>query len=246
MYNDIVTRIPADEDEMWGLLWEQFEYVRHVLWELPVESKEDALSNKYHRKFDGKAQRNGMLVIRYRNASGELGQREHFLKMGRDLLPYVHQVLDERALTPEFVQQWGKIMFCHGYIASYVFDDTDDMFGERNRRKGASASNRTPQRVFLARLLLWFIDTQKQTPQQAEASSAKAIRAFINSGQSSQLPAGYDVAWLQTLLFQGKDADRIVSTMSQKNKSEDELRKLAAVKIEELPPIELLVPATRP
>jgi hypothetical protein len=137
-------------------------------------------------------------------------------------------------------------MFCHGYIASYVFDDTDDLFGERNRHKAKLLTDRTPQRVFLSRLLLWFMDERKQTPQQAEASSAKAIQAFINSGQSDQLPTGYDVRWLQTLLFRGKDPDRIVSTMNQKNKSENELRELAATEINGLPPIELVLPTVQP
>lgn len=150
MYDDIVTRIPADEDEMWDVLWEQFEHVRHVLWQLPVETREEALRNKYHLEPDGRAQRDGMHVIRYRNESGELGQRDYFLKMGRELLPYVHQALDERKLTPEFVQQWGKIMFCHGYIASYVFDDTDDL---SNVRKGGGG-RKDGQRRWIAHILL--------------------------------------------------------------------------------------------
>jgi hypothetical protein len=46
----------------------------------------------------------------------ELGQC--YLALGRELLPYTHQALDEETLTLEFIQQWGKIMFCHRLIAS--------------------------------------------------------------------------------------------------------------------------------
>lgn len=246
MYDDTVTRTPADEDEMWDVLWEQFEHVHYVLWQLPVETREDALSNKYHRGPDGKAQRDGMHVVRYRSESGELGQRDYFLKMGRELLPYVHQTLDERKLTPEFMQQWGKIMFCHGYIASYVFDDTDDLFGERNRRKGALVSDRTPQRVFLARLLLWFMDEQGQTRQRAEASAAKAIWDFIDAGTIGRIPHDLDIDWFRLLVRECKDRDLIVSTMNQKNMKEAALRELAASEIDGLPPIELVVLAVRP
>ena len=45
MYNEDTTRIPADKKELWEVLWQQFEYVRHVLWDLDVETKEEALAN---------------------------------------------------------------------------------------------------------------------------------------------------------------------------------------------------------
>lgn len=185
MYNEDVTRIPTDESDMWGVLWEQFEYISNILWNLPVETKDEALKNAHHHKADGNIDRSGMRVIRYRGTSKEVDQRDHYLSMGRELLPYIHQTLDERKLTPEFVQQWGKIMFCHGYIASYVFDDTDDLLPERNRKLSAELTDRTPQRVFLARLILWFMDEKKERRKQAEASVAKAICSFL-SAQNAQ------------------------------------------------------------
>ena len=82
MYNEDVTRIPADEAELWKVLWEQFEYVRHVLWDLDVETKEEALANG-----DDPAFRQGMGVIRYRDTGNQLDQRDHYLAMGRELCP---------------------------------------------------------------------------------------------------------------------------------------------------------------
>jgi len=242
MYNEDVTRIPVDTTELWKVLRKQFDYVRHVLRELPVETKEEALEVVHHRVGD-RITRAGMAVIRYRDEGGEIGQRDHFLQMGRSLLPYIDQALDEKELTAEFVQQWGKIMFCHGYIASYVFDDTDDLHAERNRRKGAEKSKRQSQHVFLARLLLWFMNEKKQPRKQAEASAAKAISAFIDTGDQTHVPVGYDLKWFRSLLARDHSKG-IVTTMSQDNKREAELRELAKSDLEGLPSIELVLSAT--
>jgi hypothetical protein len=50
MYNDDVTRLPRDEDELWELLDEQFDFVWHVLRDLKVETREEALENVHHHK----------------------------------------------------------------------------------------------------------------------------------------------------------------------------------------------------
>jgi hypothetical protein len=240
MYNEDVTRVPKNEPDMWELLWQQFEYVRHVLWELPVESKEDALGNMHHKDTGEKVYRSSMAVVRYRDTGNELDQRDHFLAMGRELLPYVHQTLDERKLTPEFVQQWGKIMFCHGYIASYVLDDTDDLLPERNRKRSADLADRTPQRVFLARLILWFMTEKNERRKQADVSAATAISSFLTSGNFGSLPEEYHEAWFQTLLSE-KDPTRIPSTMSRRKIGEADLRELGAMSIEGLPEIDIVL-----
>lgn len=245
MYDDDTIRIPANLDELWKILWEQFVFVRHVLWELPVETKEDALKNAYHYETEHGVNRNTMGVVRYRDIDGELGQRDYFLEMGRELLPYIHQSIDERKLTAEFVQQWGKIMFCHGYIASFVFDDTDDLAQERNRKKAIETTKRTSQHVFLARLLLYFMDVKGQTRQLAEGSAADLIQQFVSADKRKKLPKGYSLDWFSSLIRQvsaggGKPSNRIISTMTQKNKPVVQLRELAGFKIKGLPPITIL------
>lgn len=242
MYSEDLTRIPTDEPDMWNLFRQQYEFVHHVLAELPVETKEDALDNAYHLEAGGKFLRSGMTVIRYRDTSNDLDQRDYFLEMGRELLPYIQRALNERKLTPEFVQQWGKVMFCHGYIASYVFDDTDDLLPERNRKRSADMTDRTPQRIFLARLILWFMDEKKERRKQAEASTAKAISSFLSAQNAQGLPQKYDVAWFQTLLSE-RDPTIIPTTMSQRKIGEEGLRELAATLVEDLPGIELVLEA---
>ena len=229
MYNDEVNRIPCDEDELWDALREQFDFVRHVLWELPVETKEDALERRL-REGDGKA---GMDVIRYRDVNEEIGQRDHFLELGRSLLTYIGQAIEERQLTPEFVQQWGKVMFCHGYIAAHYFDDRDDLAPERNRRRGTEASKQTDAHTFLARLILHFMDIGLQR-KVAEARAARAISDFISRGE---FPDELDERWFRKLLSRDS-TDQIVTTLTKP--SEDELRNMAGRNMPGLPPVEIL------
>lgn len=244
MYNDNVLRIPADEADLWNVLQEHFDLARHVL-VMPLETKEQALDVDFQSRPAAELDRISMGLIRYRNVSEENDQREHYLNIGLKLIPFIENALKARKLTPEFVQQWGKLMFCHGYVASHVFDDGDDLETYRNRVKGTRATDRTPQRVFLARLLLWFMDGQKQRRKQAEPNAAKAIWDFIEMGGAENIPEGYGLAWFKKLV-RVDDRGRIISPMEQNNMSEASLRELAGAEFDDLPPIELVVPAARP
>lgn len=244
MYNDKVLRIPADEADLWEILQEHFNLARYVL-EMPLETKEQAFDVDFQSRPAAELDRISMGLIRYRNVSEENDQREYYLDIGLKLIPFIEKALEVRRLTPEFVQQWGKLMFCHGYVASHVFDDSDDLETYRNRVKGTRATDRTPQRIFLARFLLWFMDEQKQRRKQAEPNAAKAIWDFIEKGNAENIPGGYDLAWFKTLV-RDDDRGRIVSPMEQNNMSEATLRELAAIEFDGLPPIELLVPPAQP
>jgi hypothetical protein len=176
-----------------------------------------------------------MNVVRYRGTSDELAQRDHFLAMGRDLLPYIDQAIDERQLTPEFVQQWGKIMFCHGMVAAFVFDDSDDLALEHNRRRGSEASKREARHVFLARLILWFMDEHQETRAQAEAKAASAIWSLVDHGVA---PEGFALSWFKSLV---RDKDRVVTTLEQRKASEAKLRTLAGSDVKHVPAIECVL-----
>lgn len=191
MYNDDAIRIPANENELWDVLWEQFEFVRHVLWDLEVETREEALDNDYHIREDGSVSRAGMAVIRYRDTGDQLDQRDHYLAMGRDLLPYIHQSLDERKLTPEFVQQWGKIMFCHGYIASYVFDDTDDL---SNVRKGLGG-RKDGQKRWVAHILRTLLQ-HGHSDEDARAIAGRYIQRLVDK---KAYPRGFEEKWFRNM-----------------------------------------------
>lgn len=225
MYNQDATRIPKDEPDMWELLWQQFEYVRHVLWELPVESKQDALENAYHRNTDEKTVRSGMAVIRYRDTGDGLDQRDHFLSMGRKLLPYIHQTLDERKMTPEFVQQWGKVMFCHGYIASYVFDDTDDLTNQRKGRGG----RKDGQKRWIAHILksLWDAGHSR------EDANRIAGRYVAELGKTMRYPKGFAKEWFSKMA----DGDGLATTYETHRMYPKRVNLLVDQGLEGIPPI---------
>lgn len=85
--------------------------------------------------------------------------------------------------------------------------------------------------MFLARLLLWFMDEQKQTRKQAEANAAKAIWGLIDAdaGTIEQISHDFDIGWFRVLVRECEDRDLIVSTMNQKNMKEAALREPAAM-----------------
>jgi hypothetical protein len=236
MYDDAVLRIPRDEPELWEILREQFFHVAEDF-ARPIETKEDALGNRFHRDHEGKTLRDGLMVIRYRHVGNELDNREHFLAMGRELVPYIAEALSREKLSPEFIQQWGKLMFCHGYITSHVLDDSDDSVTERNRRRGTQASKQTAGHAFLARLILKFMDERQEPRKRAEALAARAIYDFLKRDQAAE---ELDLEWLKRL---APKEDRIVSTLSQKKASDEKIRALAASDDVTVPSIELLFPS---
>ena len=133
--------------------------------------------------------------------------------MGRDLLPYIHQSLDEKKLTPEFVQQWGKIMFCHGYIASYVFDDTDDLLPERNRRwgpklnLGAPTSSRVPRTTSAPNY-----GRAKRASQNGRGQRRCGDCKFINANRKAGLTGEYIAVHSLQRLSSASDFGRVLAS----------------------------------
>jgi hypothetical protein len=62
----------VDEGDLWRVLREQFEFARHVLWEQPVETREEALQNDFYERKECTISRAGMGVIRYRGTARSL------------------------------------------------------------------------------------------------------------------------------------------------------------------------------
>jgi hypothetical protein len=230
MYNNDVTRIPRTEDDLWDVLEEQFDFVRLVLWETPVESKEDALSGKYDKLPDDTISKDrGMKVIGYRGRNDKYDQRDHYLEMGRELLPYVHQAIDERTLTPEFVQQWGKIMFCHGYIASFYFDDTDDLRHAKAGRITGQKRSKDLQRKWLTHMFTQ-LRSEGETRPRAEERIALHIQSLIDRGD---FPPGFHCEWFKEMLSYGD----LRTTYNEKHFFRKEMKMLVRESIDDIPPI---------
>ncbi|MEF2549408.1 hypothetical protein VQ045_19900 [Aurantimonas sp. E1-2-R+4] len=230
MYNDDVTRVPRNEDELWEVLREQFEFVRDVLYDLEVETREEALENVHHERLpNGRYARGGMNVIRYRGTCVELGQRDHYLAMGRDLLPYIEQAIDQRQYTPDFVQQWGKIMFCHGMVAAFVFDDTDDLAHDRAGWITGQKRSKDAQRKWIAHLMIPLVD--KGLPRsEAEGRIFEYVDGLLSEGS---FPAGFDRAWFAPIT----NSEWLVSTYDEKHFALKTMRGLLAEPTDDIPPI---------
>jgi hypothetical protein len=223
MYNDDWTRPPGDEAEMWATFADMLDAIAYDI-SLTVETPEDALADELHLQEDGSFNGNTLSVIRYRGISEENDQREHFLGMAKDLLPLVQRDIQERLLSPQFVQRWGQLLFCHGYAVSFILDDGDHVAAERARYNGARSVqlDAAATNAALAQLVVWFMDNRQQPRKRAERSAAQTITAFLQA-KSSEL-SDEDRAWFEGMIRKGS----ITGRARQKRSSDAELREMAA------------------
>jgi hypothetical protein len=180
-------------DDMWVVLAKQFEFVEDALLYTGVETEEEALG--IVNTDDSRAKRVPFLAIRYRGTSGDNDQRDYFLSMGRDLCDSVREAIKRRELTPAFVQEWGMVMFCHGYIATHIFDDTDPMVSKRSGRIRGQQVSRHAQRKWLSHIILG-LQEKGFTRARAEQRAAEIIQEIIARGE---FPEGFDRAWFEVM-----------------------------------------------
>jgi hypothetical protein len=100
MFYDEIGRIPKDEKELWEILREQFWIVREVLRELPIQEKEHLI-----RPQELKMPEAGAAYVSYRGDK-ETDARDDVLERGSQLLACIHQAMDEKKISPKFIQQW--------------------------------------------------------------------------------------------------------------------------------------------
>lgn len=141
MYNEDATALPRDDDHFWEMVEDNFEFARHVLEDYPLETRQEALEHGRKPAFH---------VLAYRGTSEEMDQRDYYYEMGNSLLSDVRTLIERRELSLEFVQQWGKLMFCHGMLATYVFDDADPLAAARGAHESAKARSPEKHRRWLA------------------------------------------------------------------------------------------------
>jgi hypothetical protein len=245
MYNDEWTEPPADEAAM----WQKFEDILYAVdtdLSLPLETATDALADRMHIQNDGSVNRNALGVIRYRGISEENDQREYFLIMGRYLLPAVRQDVADRRLTPQFVQRWGQLLFCHGFIVSHIMDDGDHIAAQRTRNAGnkSRADRAAGKRTFIARLLLHYLN-EGANRKGADDFAAAAILDYLN--RTNGLITEDERAWWAEMLDRrtlSSRNPRLASSLTQKHLYDHELKAHAAAAIADLPSVEVLFPKT--
>jgi len=228
MYNDNVLRIPADEADLWKVLQEHFVLVRDAL-EMPVETKEQAFDVDYQSTEQAKLARISGGLIRYRDVSEENNQRDYYLEMGLSLIPYMKDALAERKLTPEFVQQWGKIMFCFGYIASHIFDDSDDLALMRAGLTRGKQRSRDAQRKWIAQIMIPLIDGGMKRDR-AEGVIIQHVQAALDN---EALRGDFPRDWFEPIITHGD----LAATYDVKHFSIKAMRKLMAEPADDIPPI---------
>jgi len=230
MYNDEILRVPADEDDFWQIVREQYDYAAMVLRDFDVEDKDEALGVFDDEDAQGKQNRKGLsFVIPFRGTSYELDNRDHFLKMGEELLPWIEEAIAARKLTPEFMQQWGKLMFCHGFIASYALDDSDPMAHKRAGHKTGQKRSKNAQRKWLAHILVALID-KGWTRQRAEGFAVACIEDYISD---ETLRCGFPLEWFQVMITRGY----LAATYDNKHFFIKDMRVLLEAPTEDIPQI---------
>jgi hypothetical protein len=197
MYAPEFTDLPQDEEHFWEMAEQNLEFAWHVLNDHPLETKEDALSSKYRSAgTDGKIFLPGLAVVAYRRGTDAMDQRDYFFELGRRLLPIVTDMVNAREMTPEFVQLWGVLHCCHGYIASYLFDDGDNFsqnYGARDRAKSISVD---AKRTWVARILRRELSAGRNR-KDAERAVEAVVKTYIRAGGNG---SAFPAEWFEDLL----------------------------------------------
>lgn len=230
MYDDEILRVPADEDDFWRIVREQYDYAAMVLRESAVEDEDEALGLVNDEEAAQKKELRGTsAVIPFRGTSYDLDNRDHFLQMGEELLPWIEGAIAARNLTPEFVQQWGKLMFCHGFIASYALDDSDPMAHKRAGHTTGQKRSKNAQRKWLAHILVALID-KGWTRQRAEGFAVACIEDYISD---ETLRGGFSVDWFASMITRGE----LAATYDHKHFAVKAMRVLLEAPTDDIPQI---------
>lgn len=213
MYGAEFTRDPVDLDDFWSLIEKHFDLIHHVFTTYPLETREDALSGK----FRGSTPTRGPAVsaIRYRTTDTDYDNRQEFYDMAFALLPKVIEQIGDREFTPAFVHNWGKLMYCHGYIASFIFDDSDDLHAVR----AGSFQPRARHRLWLANQIISRVDKGTKRPK-AEEEVVSLIQDI--KCRNAPVPEGFERADFLKFIKGGE----LVSTYDAKHFSLQKMRAL--------------------
>jgi hypothetical protein len=186
MYDDQLTRIPANDDELWQVLTDSLDLIEMTLLDTAVETEDAALE----------ARDSSFMSIRYRGVSVEEDNRDYFLEMGRELLPLVRGAVAARDMSPGLIQRWGMLQFCHGYIAAHILDDTDPLVSRRAGLKRGRQVSKNTQRKWLAHVILGL---RKMGWTRAEAEE-RVVEIIEQVRTSNSIGPGFDDAWYKVMI----------------------------------------------
>lgn len=229
MYQNERPQVPRTEEELWEELWDQFLAARNVLEDTPLESREDAIADRSTSSPENHARSADEGVIRYRGASFELDSRESYLEFGRSLIPYAERSIRAKRMSRRFLVEWGHLMMCHGFILSFILDDSDDLKHQRAGNKTAQLRSKEAHRKWVAKIILAQMDIGNSRDE-AEAFVAAFAKSVIKGGD---FPEGFGKGWFESLLSRGE----LKATYDYKHLSLKRMRALAAASSDDIPPV---------
>jgi hypothetical protein len=227
MYDEELTRIPKDAGDLWAVLTDQFELALMVFRDAAIEEKEDAFDDERRRQ--NLTLREVGALIPFRGTSEEWDNRNYFIEMGQSLIPEIECAIEARDFSPQFVQRWGMFMFCHGFIASYVLDDSDPLANKRGGVKRGKQRSKEQQRKWLAHVLLKFM-SNGATRGEAEQKAVELVRERIFR---AELRGGFHEKWFSSILT----FNELAATYDEKHFSRKSMKELILLPTNDIPPL---------
>lgn len=178
-------------DEMWEMMEDQVAEFQNLFLKTPVEDKSSAMMGK--ATF-------GKNVIAYRAPYQINENRDLMLKRAKHLLPSVKRSIEQRALSPKFVEQWARLHHYAGYIQSFIFPYSAPHTSLRGSTVFQGKS--LVRRVWIAKEMVPLLE-KGLSRAAAEKIVVIKIKKIIEMGRTK---SPYDKAWFEDLLSDGTGA----------------------------------------
>ena len=231
---------PPTEAEEWAQLIDTFNDLRDLVETHRLETLDDALTGE-STWFDPSV---GVpvrpwLLIPYRKTYADSDRRQSFVQdhfdHARSLIPQLENMFEQRQATVEFLATWGAFCASATVVQTVHFSEDDDLFGERGSKIGSKIADKTPQRIWVAHLLLRQLSGNR-TRKQAEHDVASAIQNLLDRGV---FPTGFGRDWFQRILGTGRQ----LGSSFSKNLSRKTLMSLST-RPADIPPTDIPIPKT--
>lgn len=230
MYDEIFTQKPIDDDHFWEMVESNFDHARHIIDDFHVESEQEAIDATFRRAGNEKIRLNPFTVIAYRRGDQGYDLRDYCLDLGRKALLDVEKGIEGRILTSEFVQSWGILQYCHGYLSSLVFETNDGLGSVRGGLRKAQNVSVDQQRIWMAKFIVEEV-RKGIYRKNAEFNALQSINKFIKSGGWGDK---YPAEWFDEMLNNKKE---LKSTYRSTHLYGEEMHELASKYSDELPPL---------
>jgi hypothetical protein len=228
------------DQHLWERLNEILEFVRNDLTLLHFETREEALNKKYRKSIDPNDLRaDSMFVARYR----ETDDRENLLDFHRQALEALEDVeisVEKREMNAKFIDQWSRLLSCHGFVTAAIVARGDDMQSKRAGAGGRAATNLDAQRQWFSHYYL-----REEPNYSTRAQTEEAIERLVNRIVDGEISVpGFEVGWFEAMLNLDVPADdprysTLTNSFRDGKLFRKEMKRLRALPSAGLPPLDL-------